>query len=96
MTTEQRAAVERIRATHRTPEFRAEAQRVRVAVMEEFPPAHPERDTREALGVLRQERELVMYMLLFPRLLGHLDFISRDRINNEYSPDYRCGRSHVC
>jgi hypothetical protein len=57
MTPEQRAAVERIRATHRTPEYRAEAHRVRVAVMEEFPPAHPDRETREALGVLRQERE---------------------------------------
>lgn len=57
LTPEQRAAVEAVRAKHRTPEYRAEEARVRELVREEFPPARMDEETAEALAALRLERE---------------------------------------
>lgn len=57
MSPEQRAAVDRIRARHATPEHRAEEERTRAAVEAEFPPFVPDPDTVAALASLRLERE---------------------------------------
>jgi ribosome-binding protein aMBF1 (putative translation factor) len=59
MTDEQKAAVERIRARHATPEYRAEEERIREAVRAEFPPrrVEPDADLAAALASLRAERE---------------------------------------
>src|SRR5215210_6928515 len=57
LTPEEQAKVEAFRARHRTPEARAEEERVRAAVREEFPPLQLDDDTRAALSALRAERE---------------------------------------
>jgi ribosome-binding protein aMBF1 (putative translation factor) len=54
---EQQAAVEAIRARHRTPEYRDQEERDREAVRLEFPPARVENDLAEAFAALRLERE---------------------------------------
>jgi DNA-binding XRE family transcriptional regulator len=57
LTEEQRAAIERIRARHRTPEYRAEEQRVRELVRRDFPPATPDPELATLLAALKAERE---------------------------------------
>jgi ribosome-binding protein aMBF1 (putative translation factor) len=57
MTDAQRAAVERIRARNRTPEYRAQEIRDREAIRAEFPPAVPDEALVRALAALRAERE---------------------------------------
>ena len=57
LTEEQRAAVERVRARHRTPEYREEEQRVRELVRRDFPPATPDADLSSLLAALKAERE---------------------------------------
>ena len=44
MTPEQRAAVERVRASHLTPEYRENEARTRQAIQSEFLPATPTRN----------------------------------------------------
>lgn len=56
MTPDQRAAVDRIRASFQTPEFRDEVDRIREEVMREFPPK-VEPEAAEAMARLRLERE---------------------------------------
>jgi transcriptional regulator with XRE-family HTH domain len=56
-TEEQRAAIERIRARHRTPEYRAEEQRVRELARRDFPPATPDPELAALLAALKAERE---------------------------------------
>jgi transcriptional regulator with XRE-family HTH domain len=57
LTEEQRAAVERIRARHRTPEYRAEEQRVRELARQDFLPAIPDPELAALLAALKAERE---------------------------------------
>jgi transcriptional regulator with XRE-family HTH domain len=57
LTEEQRAAVERIRARHRTPEYRAEERRVRELARRDFPPATPDPELAVLLASLKAERE---------------------------------------
>jgi ribosome-binding protein aMBF1 (putative translation factor) len=57
MTPEQRAAVEVIRASHRTPEFREREEAVRQAARFEFPPRGADEELTAALAALRVERE---------------------------------------
>lgn len=57
MTPDQRASVDRIRASFKTPEFREEADRIRKEVTNEFPPRAPDPETAEAMARLRLERE---------------------------------------
>jgi ribosome-binding protein aMBF1 (putative translation factor) len=57
LTPGEKAKVEAYRAQRRTPEARAEEERVRAAVREEFPPLQLDDDTRAALAALRAERE---------------------------------------
>jgi transcriptional regulator with XRE-family HTH domain len=57
LTEEQRAAIGRIRARHRTPEYRAEEQRVRELVRRDFPPATPDPELAALLAALKAERE---------------------------------------
>jgi ribosome-binding protein aMBF1 (putative translation factor) len=57
MTPEQQAAVEAIRATHRTAEYRASEESVREAVLAEFPPRRADAELTTALSALRTERE---------------------------------------
>jgi ribosome-binding protein aMBF1 (putative translation factor) len=51
------ARVEAARAYRRTPEGRAELERVRAAVRQDFPPLAPDPELLTALGALRVERE---------------------------------------
>jgi len=57
LTPEQKAAVERIRTKHQTPEYRAEEEVVREAVRLEFPPAHADAGLSALMEMLRAERE---------------------------------------
>jgi ribosome-binding protein aMBF1 (putative translation factor) len=57
LTPEQRAALEEVRARHRTPEARAEDARVREAVQQEFPPLEADESLRALLAAFRTERE---------------------------------------
>ena len=57
LTAEQKAAVERIRAEHRTPEYRAEEKQIRDLVREEFPPLVADGPLLDVLAALRSERE---------------------------------------
>ncbi len=57
LTEEQRAAVERIRARHRAPEYREQEGKVRELVREDFPPAVPDADLSSLLAALKSERE---------------------------------------
>jgi DNA-binding phage protein len=57
MSPEQRAAVDRIRTRHATPEHRDEEDRVREAIEAEFPPLVANPETVAALALLRVERE---------------------------------------
>ena len=57
LTPEQKAKVELIRAKHRTPEYRAEEQRVREEVRKEFPPLAPDAELLAVLTALRRERK---------------------------------------
>lgn len=45
------------RAYRRTPEGRAEIERIRAAVREDYPPLEPDPELATALGALRVERE---------------------------------------
>jgi ribosome-binding protein aMBF1 (putative translation factor) len=54
---EEKAKVDAFRARRRNPETRAEEERIRAAVREEFPPLQLDEDTRAALAALRAERE---------------------------------------
>ncbi len=56
LTEEQRAAVERIRARHRAPEYREQERQVRELVREDFPPAVPDADLSSLLAALKSER----------------------------------------
>ena len=56
MTSEQRAAVDRIRAKHASPEYLVQVARVRDQVLEEIPPKTTS-SAIEALAALRLERE---------------------------------------
>jgi DNA-binding XRE family transcriptional regulator len=87
LTAEQRAAVERVRAKHRSPAYRAEAQRVRAAVMEEFPPTMPDRDTRAALDVLAQERERLGLSLTDVSERSGLDRTTISKLENGHIPN---------
>jgi ribosome-binding protein aMBF1 (putative translation factor) len=51
------ARVEAARAYRRTPEGRAELERVRAAVRQDFPPLAPDPELLAALSALRVERE---------------------------------------
>ena len=57
MTPDQRAAVEAIRASHRTPEFRECEEATRRAIRAEFPPSRADEELTAALAALRVERE---------------------------------------
>jgi ribosome-binding protein aMBF1 (putative translation factor) len=57
MTPEQRAAVESIRARHRTPEYREQEDKDREAIQAEFPPRVIDVELKTALAALRLERE---------------------------------------
>ena len=57
MTAEQRAAVDAIRARHRTPEYREQEEKDREAIREEFPPRRADEELTAALAALRVERE---------------------------------------
>jgi hypothetical protein len=57
MTPEQRAAVERIREKHRTPEYRCEEAVVRELVRQEVPPLHADAALMATLAAMRGERE---------------------------------------
>jgi ribosome-binding protein aMBF1 (putative translation factor) len=57
LTPEQRAALEEVRARHRTPGARAEAARVREAARKDFPPLTADEDLLALLASLRRERE---------------------------------------
>lgn len=57
MTPEQRAAVEAIRAGHRTPEYREQEERGRESIETEFPPRRVDEELAAALADLRRERE---------------------------------------
>ncbi len=57
MTAEQQAAVDAIRARHRTPEYREQEERDREAIREEFPPRRADEELSAALAALRVERE---------------------------------------
>jgi ribosome-binding protein aMBF1 (putative translation factor) len=57
LTPEEKAKVEAFRTRHHTSEARAEEERARAAVREEFPPLQLDDDTRAALAALRAERE---------------------------------------
>jgi transcriptional regulator with XRE-family HTH domain len=57
MTPEERAALEAILAKNRTPQHRAEIERVREKIREEIPPATADPDLLELLASLRAERE---------------------------------------
>jgi ribosome-binding protein aMBF1 (putative translation factor) len=57
MTPEQQAAVEVIRASHRTAEYRENEDRVRQAIRTEFPPHRADEELNAALAALRVERE---------------------------------------
>jgi ribosome-binding protein aMBF1 (putative translation factor) len=51
------ARVEAARAFRRTPEGRAELERVRAAVRQDFPPLRPDEGLLKSLATLRVERE---------------------------------------
>jgi ribosome-binding protein aMBF1 (putative translation factor) len=57
MTAEQRAAVDAIRAKHRSPAYREQEERDREAIREEFPPRTADEELKSALAALRLERE---------------------------------------
>jgi ribosome-binding protein aMBF1 (putative translation factor) len=57
MTPEQRAAVEKIREKHRTPEYRREEAVVRELVRQDVPPLDADADLMATLAALRDERE---------------------------------------
>jgi ribosome-binding protein aMBF1 (putative translation factor) len=57
MTAEQRAAVDAIRARHRTPEYREHEERDREAIRKEFPPRRADEELTAALAALRVERD---------------------------------------
>ncbi len=56
MTPKERAAVDAVRARRRTPEARAEQNRVRELVRAEFPPARPSPEVAAVGEALRAER----------------------------------------
>jgi DNA-binding Xre family transcriptional regulator len=57
MTPEQKAAVEKIRIRHRTPEYRKEEALVRERARQEFPPLIVDADLAAIGAALRAERE---------------------------------------
>lgn len=57
LTPEQKQAVDAFAAANRTPEARAEEDRVRKLVEEEFPPAKSPPEVAAAMASLRDERE---------------------------------------
>jgi DNA-binding XRE family transcriptional regulator len=87
LTPEQRAAIEAIRAKRRTPEARAEELRVRAAVMEEFLPAKPDRDTRAALDVLCRERKRLGLSLTDVSERSGLDRATISKLENGHIPN---------
>jgi transcriptional regulator with XRE-family HTH domain len=87
LTEEQRAAVERIRARHRTPEYRAEEQRVRELARRDFPPATPDPELADLLTALKAERERRGVSLTEMHERTGLDRATISKVENGHVPN---------
>ncbi len=87
LTEEQRAAVERIRARHRTPEYRAEEQRVRELARRDFPPATPDPELAALLTALKAERERRGVSLTEMHERTGLDRATISKVENGHVPN---------
>jgi transcriptional regulator with XRE-family HTH domain len=87
LTEVQRAAVERIRARHRTPEYRAEEQRVRELARRDFPPATPDPELAALLTALKAERERRGVSLTEMHERTGLDRATISKVENGHVPN---------
>ncbi len=85
MTPEQRAAVDRIRASHATPEYRAQEAAVREAVMKEVPPARPIGAIQEFAQQIRRAREARSLSLTEAASLAGMDKAALSRLESGQS-----------
>jgi transcriptional regulator with XRE-family HTH domain len=87
LTEEQRAAIERIRARHRTPEYRAEERRVRELARRDFPPATPDPELAALLTALKAERERRGVSLTEMHERTGLDRATISKVENGHVPN---------
>jgi transcriptional regulator with XRE-family HTH domain len=87
LTEEQRAAVERIRARHRTPEYRSEEQTERELARRDFPPATPDPELAAMLAGLKAERERRGVSLTEMHERTGLDRATISKVENGHVPN---------
>lgn len=87
MTPEQQAAVEAIRAKHRTPEFREEEATVRELARKEFPPLEADETIAGVAAALKVERERSGLSLADLQEKTGIDRATLSRIENGKVPN---------
>jgi len=87
LTEEQRSAIDRIRARHRTPEHRAEEQRARELVRQDFPPATADSELAALLAALKAERERRNVSLTEMRERTGIDRATISKVENGHVPN---------
>ena len=87
MTPEQRAAVEAIKAKHRTPEYREEEAKVREEVRKEFPPLEADETIAGIAAALKVERERSGMSLADLQEKTGIDRATLSRIENGKVPN---------
>jgi transcriptional regulator with XRE-family HTH domain len=87
LTEEQQAAVERIRARHRTPEYRAEEQRVRELARRDFPPATPDPELATLLAAMKSERQRRNVSLTEMQERTGIDRATISKVENGHVPN---------
>ena len=87
MTPEQRAAVEAIKAKHKTPEYRAEEVKLREEVRKEFPPIETDETIAGLAAAFKIERERAGLSLTDLQEKTGIDRATLSRIENGKVPN---------